>query len=156
MAGVATVVWGDEGSFAVPGDPSSVLAALGLDRRTEQLREKKEKVADLPADSRVPQAAIAVTPNGDVYIVYEQDPEFGASTIVLATNATGSWVTTPVPLSSAGGAIESPQFPDIASLSDGSVAVVFQADQQDPPPSKDVAKDASDEQERRLDDGRSR
>ena len=93
---------------------------------------RKEKVDEHPAATEYRSVSISVAPNGDVYIGYEADPDVGESDVMLATDAGGSWTSVEIPSTSASGPIESPEFPDIAARSDGSVAMVFQAHQHAP------------------------
>lgn len=91
---------------------------------------RSERVAEFPGDTIVKTVSIGVAPNGNVYIAYGLDPSVGPRSVFVATNASGSWVSTPVPATGDQGAISEPAFPDLAIQGDGTVAVVFQADRQ--------------------------
>ncbi|MGH2808899.1 MAG: hypothetical protein ACRDKT_16665 [Actinomycetota bacterium] len=93
---------------------------------------RSERVAEFPGDTVVRTVSIGVAPNGDVYIAYSLDPNVGPPATFLATDASSSWVSIPVPTTGDSGAIAAPEHPDLAILSDGSVAVAFQATQQSP------------------------
>jgi hypothetical protein len=93
---------------------------------------RSERVAEFPASTVVDTVSIGVAPGGNVYIAYSIDPNVGDPSTFVATDASGSWVSVPVPSTGDRGAISGPRYPDLAIQSDGTVAVAFQTQKQAP------------------------